>query len=78
MVLFLGRPYIWPGHDLDRHLTLAANRREEISRLSEIAESSEIMEEIQTEIQELRSRIKTSGRSSQVAPPSRKWWQFWK
>ena len=25
MVLFLGRPYIWPGHDLDRHLTLAAN-----------------------------------------------------
>jgi Domain of unknown function (DUF4259) len=24
VLLFLGRVYIWPVHDLDRHLTLAA------------------------------------------------------
>ncbi len=76
VVLFLGRTYIWPVHDLDRHLTLAADQLEAVSRLDVIGESPELVEEIRAEIQELRSRIKTPG-TSQLPPPPRKWWQFW-
>jgi hypothetical protein len=76
ILLFLGRVYIWPVRDLDRHLTLAADRLEEVSRLDVIAESPEFVEEIHAEIQELCSRIKTSS-TSQPPPPPRRWWQFW-
>jgi hypothetical protein len=75
ILLFLGRDYIWPG-DLDRHLTLAADRLEEVSRVSVIADSPELVEEIRAEIQELRSRIRTPG-AAQPPPPPKKWWQFW-
>lgn len=77
VLLFLGRVYIWPVHDLDRHLTLAADRLEEVSRVDVIAELPELVEEIRAEIQELRSRVKTSGTSQSPPPPPRKWWQFW-
>jgi hypothetical protein len=78
VLLFLGRVYVWPVHDLDRHLSLAADRLEEVSRLDVIAESPEIVEEIRGEIQELRSRIKKPGASQPPPPPPKKWWQFWK
>jgi hypothetical protein len=76
VLLFLGRDYIWPTNELDRHLALAASQLEKISRLSEIAESSEIVDEIQAEVRELRSRIKTPSSSRQPQMPPRKWWQF--
>jgi hypothetical protein len=76
VLLFLGRNYIWPVNDLDRHLTLAADRLEEVSRVAVIAESPEVVDEIRPEIQELRGRIKTPG-SSQSSPVAKKWWQFW-
>src|SRR5438876_396260 len=59
VLLSLGHVYIWPVHDLNRHLTLAAARLEEISRLAAIAESPDLIEEIGAEIKEFRSRIKT-------------------
>jgi hypothetical protein len=76
ILLFLGRVYIWPVHDLDRHLALAADRLEEISRVDVIAESPEFVEEIRGEIQELRSRIKKTGTSAPPPPPPppKKWW----
>ena len=77
VLLFLGRDYVWPVHDLDRHLTLAADRLEAVSRLDVIGESPELVDEIRVEIQELRSRIKASGTSQPPPPPPRKWWQFW-
>lgn len=76
VLLFLGRTYIWPVKDLDRHLTLAADRLEEIIRVTVIAESPEFVDEIRTEIQELRDRIKTPG-DQQSPLPAKKWWQFW-
>jgi hypothetical protein len=78
VLLFLGRVYIWPVHDLDRHLAQAADRLEEVSRVDVIAESPELVEEIRGEIQELRSRIKQPGASPPSLPASKKWWQFWK
>lgn len=77
VLLFLGRVYIWPVHDLDRHLTLAADRLEEISHIGVVAESPELVEEIGVEIQELRSRIKTPDSSEPPLPSPKKWWQFW-
>jgi len=74
VLLFLGRDYVWPVHDLDRHLTLAADRLE--GRLDVIGESPELVDEIRAEIQELRSRIKASGTSQPPPLPPRKWWQF--
>ena len=78
LLLFLGRVYVWPVHDLDRHLALAADRLEEVSRLDVIAESPELVEEIRREIQELRSRIKNPGAPQPPPAPPKKWWQFWK
>ena len=77
VLLFLGRDYIWPVHDLDNHLKLAVDRLEEICGLTVITESPELLEEIQAEIRELRSRIKTTPSTSQVQRPPKKWWQFW-
>jgi len=78
VLLFLGRLYIWPIGDLDRHLTLAADRLEEVSRVEVVAESPELVEAIRAEIQELRSRIRTWGNSQPPSPRPRKWWLFWK
>jgi hypothetical protein len=78
VLIFLGRHYIWPVQDLERHLTLAADRLDEVSRLDVITEAPEFVEEIRAEVQELRSRIKTSGTSQAPPPPPKNWWQFWK
>ena len=77
VLLFLGRNYVWPVHGLDRHLALAADRLEQISHLDVIAEAPELVEEIQSEIQELRSRIKTPSPLHPPTTASKKWWQFW-
>jgi hypothetical protein len=77
ILLFLGRVYIWPIRDLQRHLALAADRLEEVSRVAVIAESPEFVEEIGGEIKELRSRIKKLDASQPPPPqPPKKWWQF--
>jgi hypothetical protein len=83
VLLFLGRPYIWPAYDLDRHLALAADRLEEVARVEVIAEAPEYVEQIRAEIAELRSRIKPPGAGAGVPPPQpkpaeKKWWQIWK
>jgi Domain of unknown function (DUF4259) len=76
VLLFLGRDYIWPVHDLDRHLALAVDRLEQVSRVAEIAESPELVEEIHAEAQELRGRIKASDASQSPPPPPKQWWRF--
>lgn len=53
MLVALGRVYIWPVEDLDRHLGLAIERLEEISRLADYAGDPTIA----AEIAELRSRL---------------------
>jgi hypothetical protein len=79
LLLFLGRPFIWPIHDLDRHLTLAADRLEQVARVDVIVEAPEFLDQIRTEIEELRSRIKKPGsQPSPPKPPGKNWWRFWK
>jgi hypothetical protein len=78
VLLFLGRDYIWSVHDIDRHLSLAADQLQAMSGLSEIAESPEMLEEIRTEIEELRSRIKAPDSSQKPQAAPKKWWHFGK
>jgi hypothetical protein len=78
VLLFLGRIYVWPIRDLDRHLALAADRLEEVSRVDVVAEWPELVAEIQAEIQELRSRITKTGTSQPPPTPPKIWWHFWK
>jgi len=75
LLIFLGRVYIWPIRDLERHLKLAADRLEEVIRVDIIAESPMLVEEIRSEIQELRSRIIKKPGTPEPSPPSpKKWW----
>jgi hypothetical protein len=78
LLLFLGRPYIWPIYDLNRHLALAADRLEQVARVDVIAEAPELVDQIRAEIDELRSRIRETGAAPPRSKPAeRKWWQFW-
>jgi hypothetical protein len=54
VLVALGRVYIWPVADLDRHLRLAIEKLEAISRLPDY----EGDEGIAAEIAELRSRLR--------------------
>ncbi len=53
MLVALGRVYIWPVEDLDRHLTLAIQKLEAISELDDYQGDPLIA----AEIAELRSRL---------------------
>ncbi len=53
-LVVLGRVYIWPVDDLDRHLRLAIEKLEDISLLNDY----EGDESIAAEIAELRSRLR--------------------
>jgi hypothetical protein len=58
LLVTLGRVFIWPGDDLDRHLALAINKLEAIRELEIYREVPEFVEAISQEIEVLRSRFK--------------------
>jgi hypothetical protein len=60
MLATLGRVYIWPVHDLDRHLALAISKLEAIRELEIYHEAPEFVEAIDEESGVLRSRLKSS------------------
>jgi len=63
MLVALGRVYIWPVDDLDRHLRLAIEKLEAISKL----EDYEGDESIAAEIAELRSRLQPPAAEAEPA-----------
>jgi hypothetical protein len=56
LLMFLGRPYVWPIEDLDRHLELAASKLEEMAALPD-ADVEMPVEAIRAEAAFLRSRL---------------------
>ena len=58
MLVALGRVFIWPVDDLDRHLALAISKLETIRGLEVYQEVPEFVEAIGQEIEVLRSRLK--------------------
>jgi Domain of unknown function (DUF4259) len=61
LLVVLGRVYIWPIDDLDRHLALAVAKLEEIRALEIYQEVSDFVTAIDEEIAVLRSRMKEPG-----------------
>jgi hypothetical protein len=59
LLIFLGRPYVWPIADLDRHLALAASKLEAMIALPDADEIMPV-DEIRAEAALLRSRMKRS------------------
>jgi hypothetical protein len=72
MLLFLGRTYVWPIDDLDRHLKLAIKRLEEIEKLGVYEEAPEIVERVRREAELLRSRLRDGKLVDDEA--ARQWW----
>ena len=58
LLVTLGRVYIWPVEDLERHLALAASKLEAIRELEIYQEVPEFVAAIDAEIAALRSRLK--------------------
>jgi hypothetical protein len=58
MLVALGRVYIWPIEDLDRHLRLAIEKLESISELEDYQGDKTIA----AEIAELKSRLRQTGK----------------
>jgi hypothetical protein len=54
----LGRVFIWPVDDLDRHLALAISKLEAIREMDIYQEAPSFVEAIDAEIGVLRSRLK--------------------
>jgi hypothetical protein len=55
LVRLLGRTYIWPVDDIDRHRVLAADRLQAVLDAGVFEESDEFIEAVRAEIAELRS-----------------------
>jgi Domain of unknown function (DUF4259) len=60
LLVALGRVYIWPVDDLDRHLVLAISKLESIRELDIYQEDEGLVEAINAELGVLRSRLKPS------------------
>ena len=61
MLVALGRVYIWPIEDLDRHLALAVFKLEEVRSLDVFEGESDFRTAIDEEIAVLKSRQKNPG-----------------
>ena len=57
LLVVLGRVYIWPTEELDRHLELAISRLEAIKQLGIYQDAPALYVEIDKEIESLRSRL---------------------
>lgn len=57
VLVSMGRVYIWPIDDLDRHLRLAIQKLEAVRELEEFQEAEGFVAAIDAELAELRSRL---------------------
>jgi uncharacterized protein DUF4259 len=64
VLVVLGRVYIWPVDDLDRHLGLAISRLEAIKALDVYQEAPDFVSAIDEEITVLQSRLRSKDGSA--------------
>lgn len=57
VMIALGRNYIWPVDVLDKHLALAISKLEELKTLYDQEDALDIVDAIDTEIEQLESRL---------------------
>ncbi|MBX2846905.1 MAG: hypothetical protein KTR16_01185 [Acidiferrobacterales bacterium] len=73
--VMLGRVYIWPIDHLDQDLELTICQLKKTLECEENKEVPELLEMIQTEIEELESRVQKKPEENK--PPSKLWWKIW-
>ena len=74
MLIMLGRTYIWPIDDIDRHLRLAITQMEKVR--AAYAEEPEFASAVDAEIAILRSR-QGNKPDNPVLPQPSSWGNFW-
>jgi len=79
LFLMLGRVYVWPIETLGDDLERAISALSLITQCDEYKESPELIEQIELEIGELKSRrkSKTSAAPTVVQSKGKPWWRFW-
>jgi hypothetical protein len=65
LLIFLGRTYVWPIGDVDRHLQLAASKLEEMAALPEASELMDV-DRIRAEAAFLRARLEKPDASAEA------------
>ena len=76
ILIMLGRTYIWPIDDIDRHLQLAISRLEQLRDLYVELGGDDWRDTLDDEIAILKSRFSNSKESQTTQP--RGWENFWR
>jgi len=75
LFIMLGRVYVWPIDNYDNDLELTIKQLKKVAANEEYQDLPELIEIIQSEIVELKSRLK---KDSPYEPlTSKPWWKFW-
>jgi hypothetical protein len=74
VLIMLGRTFIWPIDDIDRHLTLAIAKMEKVRSLHE--DAPEFASAVAEEIAVLKSR-QANKKDGSVVPQPSTWGSFW-
>lgn len=61
ILVALGRSFIWPVEDIDRHLALAISKLQEIREMDILQDASGFVEAIDADIEVLKSRLEPPG-----------------
>ncbi len=76
LLVMLGRTYIWPVNDLNRHLELAVVRMEELREVYRELGGDDWVDVVDSEIAVLRARLANDPKQSQPPQPT-SWARFW-
>lgn len=74
LLIMLGRTYMWPIDDIDRHLKLAISQMEKVLAVYE--DEPEFASAVAEEIAVLKSR-QANDKDGPVVPQPQRWGNFW-
>ena len=74
LLIMLGRTYMWPVDDMDRHLELAIAQMEKVQATYE--DEPELASAVAEEITVLKSRL-TNNQGCPTVPQPTSWGKFW-
>lgn len=76
MLILLGRTYVWPVNDIDRHLALAIEQMGKVQAFYAEEDEEEIARAVGEEIGILKSRLANQKDSASLPQPE-SWGDFW-
>lgn len=76
LLIMLGRTYVWPVDELDRHLKLAIERMAELRPIYEELGGDDLVSALDSEIAVLKARLANDPNQATPPQPS-SWVDFW-